>query len=365
MSYSFSQADQAYRSDHINDLARDAGGRRYLLLKSLSRAEHTERLSAMHHIDLASTPRRQQLEVLFESDISETAIKETISIIHHEQRQHRLAIEEELVSQLYLMESFDWGGLHQNSLEKTIVDNYVKRIVQYDRLNECIDNELLASMRGYVRCSWYNHWTSILIEDIFKDHPRVIPAVGQIKKVDFFVDEVPFDLKVTYLPEGFIREWRSWQGDRPEITVLKRVARECSVAFDNDLPESRLLQFLVSRLADHPQIAAKQAVQTVLAKRREALQECTEDPALLIRWLYENQGVRRFDASNRLFLVLVNEGNYFDSWKLKRAKELLSGAIGSYLDNLDPSDIGREVDFQWEGRTYSSTSDALFVIHGA
>ena len=75
--------------------------------------------------------------------------------------------------------------------------------------------------------------------------------------------------------------------------------------------------------------------------------------------------MRRFDASNRLFLVLVNEGNYFDSWKLKRAKELLSGAIGSYLDNLDPNDIGREVDFQWEGRTYSSTSDALFVIHGA
>ena len=137
------------------------------------------------------------------------------------------------------------------------------------------------------------------------------------------------------------------------------------MAFDHELPESRLLQFLVTRLADHPHNVAKQAVQDLLAKRREALRECTEDPALLIRWLYENQGVRRFDASNRLFLVLVNEGNYFDSWKLKRAKELLSGAIGSYLDSLDPSEIGREVDFQWEDRTYSATSDALFVVHGA
>ena len=81
--------------------------------------------------------------------------------------------EPELVSQLYRLQAFDWGGLHQNSLEKTIVDNYVKKITSYESLTEKIENELHNSMRGYVLCSWYNHWTSIIIEDVFRDHPNV------------------------------------------------------------------------------------------------------------------------------------------------------------------------------------------------
>ena len=46
-------------------------------------------------------------------------------------------------------------------------------------------------MRGYVLCSWYNHWTSIVIEDVFRDHPAVLPAIGQVKKIDFFATMFP------------------------------------------------------------------------------------------------------------------------------------------------------------------------------
>ncbi len=116
-----------------------------------------------------------------------------------------------LINELYKMKEFYWGGLHQNSLEKTIVDNYVKKIRSYDDLNARIDNELFESMKGYVRCSWYNHWTSIIIEDIFKAHRNVLPAVGLVKKIDFFVHDVPFDLKVTYLPEGYVKDCRKQQ----------------------------------------------------------------------------------------------------------------------------------------------------------
>src|SRR5208337_5013298 len=122
-----------------------------------------------------------------------------------------------------------WGGLHQNSLEKTIVDNYVKKIPNYDRLNEAIEHELYSSMRGYVLCSWYNHWTSIVIEDVFKDHVNVLPAVGLVKKIDFFIKDIPFDLKVTYLPEGFLAQDRQQSGLRPELTLLKRAARQFNI----------------------------------------------------------------------------------------------------------------------------------------
>ena len=86
------------------------------------------------------------------------------------------------------------------------------------------------------------------------------------------------------------------------------------------------------------------------------------DPAALIQWLYENQGDRRFDASNRLFLVLVDQRNYFDSWKLKRARPLMEEKIRSYLDGCG-NNPGRQCDFTWEGERYSSVSDVLVVRH--
>lgn len=365
MPFTFLQAERAYRDDRIGELSTDRDGMRFLLLRSLSRAEHTERLAADIRMDLEPIPRAQRLRHLFEAGLTIGQMQTSIRAIHAAERADRAAREGELITELYKMHVFDWGGLHQNSLEKTIVDNYVKKIVSFDRLNECIDNELLASMRGYVQCSWYNHWTSIIIEDIFKAHRIVLPAVGLIKKVDFFIVDVPFDLKVTYLPEGYLKAKRSQRRLGPELTLLKRGARDLGVHFDAALPEARLLELLWNRLSDHPRESAQDLIRTLSDQRRRILNDCVRDPDELIRWLYENQGVRRFDASNRLFLVLVNTQNYFASWKLKRAKDLLERDIGRYLDTLSRNHVGRRVAFDWEGERQTAMSDAVFVTHRA
>ena len=365
MQFSFSQAERAYRDGRISELSADAEGLRFLLLRSLSRAEHMDRLAANIGMDMGAVPRSQRLRHLFESGVSLQQMEETIRAIHATERAARELREGALITELYKMQSFDWGGLHQNSLEKTIVDNYVKRIVTFDRLNESIDNELMASMRGYVQCSWYNHWTSIIIEDIFKSHRRVLPAVGLIKKVDFFIAMVPFDLKVTYLPEGYLKDRRSAQGLRPEVTLLKREARNLGIHFDTTLPGARLLELLWARLSDHPSESAQSLIRELSEQRHSALDECVRNPDELIRWLYENQGVRRFDASNRLFLVLVNTQNYFASWKLKRAKDLLERDIGRFLDGVQEGHVGRRISFDWEGERYTAVSDVVFVQHGA
>lgn len=365
MPFSFSQAERAYRDDRISELSADAEGLRFLLLRSLSRAEHMDRLAADIGMDRGGVPRSQRLRHLFESGVSLQEMEETIRAIHAAERAAREQREGALITELYKMQSFDWGGLHQNSLEKTIVDNYVKKIVSFDRLNESIDNELLASMRGYVQCSWYNHWTSIIIEDIFKSHRRVLPAVGLIKKVDFFIAMVPFDLKVTHLPEGYLKDRRSAQGLCPEVTLLKREARNLGIHFDTTLHEARLLELLWSRLSDHPSESAQSLIRELSEHRRSALDECVRNRAELIRWLYENQGIRRFDASNRLFLVLVNTQNYFASWKLKRAKDLLERDIGNFLDGVQEGHVGRRISFDWEGERHTAVSDVVFVQHGA
>ena len=215
-------------------------------------------------------------------------------------------------------------------------------------------------MRGYVICSWYNHWTSIIIEDIFKDHPNVLPAVGLVKKIDFFVKDVPFDLKVTHLPEEYLSDKRREAGFRPELTLLKREAKRNGLPIDDSLAGSAFAQDLWVKVSDHPAPACKALIAELATFRNELVARIEENPNELNRWLYENQEERLFDASNRLYLVLVDQRNYFESWKLKRAKDLIKEKIGKYLDERGNA-AGRQINFTWKGEHYSAVSDLVVV----
>ena len=52
---------------------------------------------------------------------------EYIRSIYKLERIERKAIEDEVYSQLFKLDSFNWGGFFQNAVEKTIVNNYVKK----------------------------------------------------------------------------------------------------------------------------------------------------------------------------------------------------------------------------------------------
>ena len=359
----FETAANLFRNDKIGTLAESPDGLRFLKLRSISRKEYLDQLFEEAGVRSRNNKQAGMLRDAFvrRSEISNDVIERTIRFLYHKEHVTRQTQETDLFNELYKLKSFDWGGLHQNSLEKTIVDNYVKKITDYDRLNKLIDNELVGRMRGYVLCSWYNHWTTILIEDLFFRHDRVLPAVGKIKKVDFFVNNVPFDLKVTYLPEGFIEECRKNEQLKPELTLLKRAARTVEVTFDRALPKNRLLEDLWAKLKDHPADICQFTISELHNYRIGKLAECHVDASGLIRWLYQNQGVRRFDASNRLFLVLVDPGNFFDSWKLKRAKPLLEKEIKRYLDMIARKP-GMDIEFSWDGTQYQVTADVLFVV---
>jgi hypothetical protein len=356
----FSEAERLFRNEDIRALAADRGGRLYLKLRSLSRSEYLVRLLNQEGVLTSGSKSKELFQAAYAAGIAETRIDTFIKAIYKEERKGRLAKEGDLVSELYKLEVFDWGGLHQNSLEKTIVDNYIKKISKYEQLEEAIEGELQHSLRGYVLCSWYNHWTSILIEDVFRDHENVLPAIGQVKKIDFFVRNTPFDLKVTYLPEGYVSDKRKSATQRPELTLLKGCAREFDLPFDNEMPNSRLLEDLWKKVSDHPNRKCQRLIGDVKAFRSAIIDEIRGDPTDLITWLYENQGVRRFDASNRLFLVLVDTDDFFGSWKLKRALPRLKEGVCRYLDGV-PAKPGHEVVFQWEGTPYSARSDAVLV----
>ncbi len=363
MNLSYEKATVLFKADKIRELASTRDGLKFLKLRSLSRKKYMAFLIEKNGLDVGNRQSKDWLKILYESRVSMAIIDSTLSELYEKDRGSRRTHEERLISELYKVSAFEWGGLYQNSLEKTIVDNYVKKIASYDTLNRAIENELHHSMRAYVLASWYNHWTSIIIEDIFKDHNDVLPAVGLIKKIDFFVKDKPFDLKVTYLPEGYIKARRKQAGLRTELSLLKKVAKELKIEFDRNRSDSFLIPDLWQKLDYNPTNQAKNLIADIKEKREEILQECLVNPEQLVIWLYENQGVRRFDASNRLFLVLVDKSNFFESWKLKRAKQLIEEKVHTHLDSVS-SDPGLSLNFNWDGKNYQTESSIIFVVKG-
>jgi hypothetical protein len=362
MRLDFDIAEQMFKEDKITVLSQTQDGLRYLKIRSLSRKKYLKRLVEVAELDIDDYRVKVMFRGLYEKQVPIELIDKLIEEIYEEQRAKRRAFEDELVHSLYQLHVFDWGGIYRGGLERTIVNNYVKRIWRYETLCQKIDEELHDSLRGYVLCSWYNNWTSIIIEDVFRDHPNVLPAVGRVKSIDFFINDVPFDLKVTYLPIQYVGEKRREDGLHHEHTALKHLADDLGIFYDKSLSGSQFLRDLWQKLSDHPSAKAAQGLRELKDFRDALLGNALQDPSELIQWLYENQGRRRFDAANRLFLILINRSSYFDSWKLKRARPLLVERISSYLDTADQNP-GNMIDFEYEGQNYEALSEAIIIVH--
>ncbi|MFH1903393.1 MAG: hypothetical protein ABIK20_05015 [Candidatus Omnitrophota bacterium] len=109
---------------------------------------------------------------------------------------------EDLIKELNKVESFSWGAI-QGQLDQKIQAEYVRRIVRYNDLLGNVKKKLHDDVTSYVICTWFNHWTTVLLEEHISQHSRVIPTLKNIKGTDIFFDGQPFDLKTTYLPRDY------------------------------------------------------------------------------------------------------------------------------------------------------------------
>lgn len=359
----FAELELAFRNDDFPRIENDNRGIRFLKLRSMSRRETIEFFCAQHNIDLAHLSSRQYFSHVFESIISNEDLDTFINEKYQEERFLRLENEDYLIDQLSRLQQFDWGGSFGNSLEKNIVDNFVKRIQSYERINDDIEGTLLNSLRGYTLNSWYNHWTSILIEDLFKDHINVLPTVGLVKKIDFFINNIPFDLKVTYFPEQLLAQKLRAIGFGNELTRLKQVCRTLNIFIPNDLNDKVLKLHLYNKVSEDQRDTAKEFITNLKEAKRSIIAEAEANPSELKVWLYENQGEARFDASNRFFLVLTDETDMANSWKLKRNIVFLRNKINDHLDTiaLDLERLNTEFFWSKTQQTYHCKSDILFI----
>jgi len=141
---------------------------------------------------------------ILEEQEDEKTIDEFIKQKYAEKIQKRRSIisDEDLKKELMKVETFSWGVV-QGQLDQKIQSEYVRRIVRYEDLLNNVKAKLHDDVTNYVICTWFNHWTTVLIEEHISTHPKVIPTIKNMKGIDIFFNGQPFDLKVTYLPRGY------------------------------------------------------------------------------------------------------------------------------------------------------------------
>lgn len=364
----FNYWKQCYESEQLDEFNSDRIGLLWLKTKSIIRKELVAEFTQINNIYLNEKTLGKQFVELFNllSKNTENShnLLDTYIKLKNQNQVVTLDIEP-LVSELYKLKNFDWGGDHQNSLDKYLVSRYVKVYTSYNELISKFESEINIAVQGYVLNSWYNHWSSILIEHIFKSHLLVLPTVGQIKSVDFFINNIPFDLKITYLPAEYIKSKRKEKGLPVELTFLKKKAVEANIVFDKKAKSTDIYHEIVEKMKDRNSDFCNFVLGTLKEEKLQILQEVQCNPKILAKWLYENQGEMRFGSENRLFLVLVDSEDFSGSWKLKRNLDLLKPVIMKYLDSFENKKIeDLKVTFNYKGKSqnFTALTDVIFVV---
>lgn len=264
--------------------------------------------------------------------------------------------EDKVRTALCKINAYEWGGDHNNSLDQYLVKRYVKDISDYDTLRKKA-TEIQANAWNFVQTSWYNNWTSYLIESIFKKHERVLSAIGEIKSVDFFIDKYPIDLKVTYFPNEFMEKKLKEKIGNKELAWLKKEAKKVNINPDKNLSDAEQLTFLKEELENH---GHSNIIKVLTKHKQKIIDKACKHPKELMKWLYENQSDRLFGAENRLFLVLVDTKDMKQSWKMKRAFTLIEPTVKRYLDSFNDDSL-KIIEFTFNQKKYTSLSDIIFI----
>lgn len=366
----FDENKALFDADKIDVLSHSRHGLLWLKVKAISRKDHLDGFCVYANIALCSSTVAEKFRELYDALICgerklqrqlDDYIKASVYVLDSSE-------EEEIASELYKMRSFSWGGDYANALDRHLVNRYVKKCRYYDKIRLMLESEIQSDVAGYVLCSWYNHWSTVLIENVFRRHQKTLPAIGNIKRVDFFIEDVPFDLKTTYLPANYVDTLRKKEGLSGELTALKAAARRYGILFDREAKDKDVMYEIAEKIKVEGDSGSKNCIEDILAFRRKVVRRCVNDPRELIQNLYENQGDMRFDASNRLFLILIDYDDFGMSWKLKRNPGILRKSINAYLDEFSAKNVDKmKVTFRHRAKTgtFSAISDVIFVIANA
>lgn len=353
--------DHEFRTNNLFAFNNNAEALLYLKVKAICRKTLITQFVKENKLTLKSTKVKEQFPELYAllENKSELIPKLNCFLRNRNNEWYKeMGVDEDKVrTALRKINAYEWGGDHNNSLDQYLVRRYVKVISDYDTLQKKA-KEIQANAWNFVQTSWYNNWTSYLIESIFKKHKRVLSAIGEIKSVDFFIDKYPIDLKVTYFPNEFMEKKLKEKIGNKELAWLKKEAKKVKISPDKNLSDAEQLTFLKEELENH---GHSNIIDALTKHKQEIIDEACKHPEELMRWLYENQSARLFGAENRLFLVLVDTKDMKQSWKMKRAFTLIEPTVNNYLDSFNAHSL-KKINFTFNQKKYTSLSNIIFII---
>ncbi|MBR5069152.1 MAG: hypothetical protein IKX25_07090 [Bacteroidales bacterium] len=358
---SFEHWDKEFRAQNLFAFNNNANGLLWLKVRAVCRSKQIKQFLEDNNLILKSTKiseRNAELFQLLEKlDDSMDRLDKYLSEKNHEWYKAMGVDEAKLKEDLYKVQHYAWGGDQNNSLDKHLVSRYVKTISEYDCLVSR-RGEIAENAWNYVQTSWYNNWTSYLIESLFKRHSNVISAVGEIKSVDFFIKGFPIDLKVTFFPNQYMDEKLRIKLGKNVLSWLKAKGKEYGLSVDANDSEAQQIYTLTEKLSE---LGHEEVIKVLNDTRSQVVQEAQDNPVDLMKWLYEHQGEMRFGAENRLFVILADSTDISQSWKMKRAFSLIEPKVQKYLDNFSNQSL-KHIDFKFNKLRYQSLADVLFVV---
>lgn len=357
----FEKWDKEFRAQNLYAFNNNENALLYLKVRAVCRGKQIKQFIDKNGIVLNSTRINDQFAELFsvmEKTPNGMEMLDTYLRDRNNEWYHTMGVDEEkLKSGLRQINNYEWGGDQENSLDQYLVRRYIKVISDLDVLRSKAD-AIAANVWNFVQTSWYNNWTSYLIESIFKKHRRVLSAVGEIKSVDFFIDNKPVDLKVTYFPGEYMQGKLKGVLGNSELTWLKHKAKSFGILPDKNLSDSEQYNFLREEIDNH---GHQEVIAQLTEFRKQIVDGARKDPESLMKWLYEKQSPRLFGAENRLFVVLIDSTDMGQSWKMKRAFSLIEKEVNAYLETFTDTSL-KKIDFTFKKQNYSSLADVIFVV---
>ena len=204
-------------------------------------------------------------------------IKNLYSQIRNEEIRITGANHESIVEELNRVDSHIWGMV-QGKADAYIQSNYVRKYFKFDELVSAVRESLFNAMEAYTLCTWYNHWSTVFLEDLICQNEKVVPIIKKVKGVDVIWNEQAIDIKATNLPKEWFRDGYT-------------------------------------------------------------IDDAINNPIRACEYLYTYQGAERFGAENRFFVIVYDRVNPTDSWKIKREYSLIKESVDSFFNQdmqLDP-----------------------------
>lgn len=224
-------------------------------------------------------------------------IKELYIRLRTQEIEETWASHKSILNELEKVSEKNWWMV-QWAVDAHIQTYYVRKYYKFDDLIRAIRSELYWKMESYTISTWYNHWSTVFLEDLINENKNVIPIIKKVKGVDIIWNEQPVDIKVTNLP----KEWF-------------KAGYDIQYALDN--------------------------------------------PKLVAKFLYELQWAQRFWDENRLFIIIYDRNNPQDSWKIKRDYKLIKSQIDGFFNTNSPLD---SINFKFWKEQYLAHSKVMFIV---